>query len=616
MLTDRSFRASDADQAAFNERYPRYNDDLMALHRERGGDAARELSDVDIVATEKLLQMDHQDINTALRADDPAIGDDLVVRNSMSALNKLPDTEGMVHRGIAFDRPEALQDFRNRYEVGGTVREKGFTHSDKVEIGSDPGNVQLHIDARHGKDLTFLRDPHTGIQEVVHPPHTDFFPTAKHFDPETNTWHVYVRDHSGPATPHLPDADPHGTHADSAHPAESQPHWPGEGDTGPSFQPGSISSRLDALDGHTETPPTTPHQQAGPAQVAGEYRQGSIADRLNGDSWGSADPGDGLPPNERELLDTIGRDVDATLHDQPEMSEVVKKLTADDHPLNVTDKLRDPGTRRATLDTIKELADGRVLGDRPLLDFLQENPGQGTLFEAIPEHVNKLPDGVTTRKDAFVRESQHYDPVRSVGPDPMPEEMVQVRDYARRLKAAEPVVKAEVRQLVEGLDAEVSVRTKGAAGLIDKVQRMTSGTGGREPRPNYKVGDVIDAVGARITVKDTAELAKVIERVREHFGFGDEGRILEVENMYAEPKAHNPAYRVVPIIVKVESGGQVYTFELQLTTRRASIAADVYHNTIYKPYLEVSGAEQAKVARMFEEAAALEQIENRGLNNG
>jgi ppGpp synthetase/RelA/SpoT-type nucleotidyltranferase len=685
----------------------------MALHRERGGDAARELTDVDITATEKLLEMDHQDINTALRADDPAIGDDLVVRNAMSALNKLPDTEGMVHRGIAFDRPEDLQDFLNRYEVGGTVREKGFTHSDKAEIGSHAGNVKLHIDARHGKDLTFLRDPYRGIQEVVHPPHTDFFPTAKHFDPETNTWHVYVRDHSGPASPHLSDAGPNGTHADPAdgthadpaHPGESgpvhyvpdvesQPHWrdehdlaraeaeyrspagegefrmPGERvpDGGPTHptsgdidQPegsSAISDRLagrkpveqpsttqaheqspeppdqprsplsdrlegrrtgnpisDARDGHIDTPPSTTHQQAAHPQGEHAPQPGSNADRLSGDSWGSADADGSLPPGERELLDGVGRDVDAMLHDQPEISAVVKKLTADDHPLNVTDKLRDPGTRQATLDTLKELADGRVLGDRPLLDFLRENPGQGTLFETIPEPVNKLPDG-TTRKDAFVRESQQTDPVRSVGPDPSPEEIVQVRDYARRLRAAEPVVKAEVRQLVEGLDAEVSVRTKAAAGLIDKVQRMTSGTGGREPRPDYKVGDVIDAVGARITVKDTAELAKVIERVREHFGFGDGGRILEVENMYAEPKAHNPAYRVVPMIIKVESGGQVYTFELQLPTRRASVAADMNHNTIYKPYIEVTGAEQAKVARMFEEAAALEQIENRGLNNG
>ncbi|WP_132191272.1 MULTISPECIES: hypothetical protein [Kribbella] len=294
---------------------------------------------------------------------------------------------------------------------------------------------------------------------------------------------------------------------------------------------------------------------------------------------------------------------------------MVQKLTADPNPLNVTERLRDPATRQETLNTIKELADGRVLGDKPLLEFLDEHPGDGTLFEPIPDAVNLLPDG-TTRKDAFVRESQLHDPVRAVGAEPTPAEFAEVTEYARRLLRAEQVVKSELRHLIEGTDATLNARTKTPAGLIDKVQRMVNGAPERPPRPEYKVGDVIDAVGARITVKDTAELAEVIERVRGHFGFGDEGRILEVENMYAQPKGRNPAYRVVPMVIKVGSGGQLFTFELQLTTRRASIAADINHNTIYKPYIEAGEAERAKVARMFEEAAALDQIENRGLNNG
>jgi hypothetical protein len=213
-LADRGFRASDADQAAFHDRFGDYQADRMRLHRKRGrdqlGDGIDDLTEVDIVATEKMLQMDHQTINERLRAGDPAIEKDLVVRNAVSALHKLPDAVGPVHRGIQFDRPGDLQEFLDRYEVGSTVREKAFTHSDKQLDSSHRGNVKLHIDARHGKDVNFLRDPHIGIQEVVHPPHTDFFPTAKHYDAETSTWHVYVRDHSGPlldapAPMHQPD---------------------------------------------------------------------------------------------------------------------------------------------------------------------------------------------------------------------------------------------------------------------------------------------------------------------------------------------------------------------------------------------------------------------------
>jgi ppGpp synthetase/RelA/SpoT-type nucleotidyltranferase len=238
------------------------------------------------------------------------------------------------------------------------------------------------------------------------------------------------------------------------------------------------------------------------------------------------------------------------------------------------------------------------------------------LYDQIPDHVNLLDDGVTTRKDAFVHESQVHDPVRSVGANPSPHELEAVTDYATRLKRTESVVESEIERLIDDLDAELNVRTKGPEGVIDKVQRMVNGGPGRPPRPDYKVGDVIDAIGARITVKDTADLGTLIEKVRNHFGFGDEGRILEVENMYAAPKSRNPAYRVIPMIIKVEHGGHTYTFELQLTTKRASIAADLNHNTVYKPHIDATPAEQAKVTRMFEEAAALEQIESRGLNNG
>jgi len=272
-------------------------------------------------------------------------------------------------------------------------------------------------------------------------------------------------------------------------------------------------------------------------------------------------------------------------------------LVADDHPLNVTDALRDPESRRQTLEIIRELAESTLLDGRSLLDFLQQNPGRGALYDEISAAVNELADG-TTRKDAFVRQSQRDDPVRAVGASPTPEEMREVRDYARRLRAAESVVKAELRQLVEGLNAKLSIRTKGAAGIVDKVQRMVSGADGRPGRPNYRVGDVIDAIGARITVDSTADLGRLMERVRTHFGYGNEGRILEVQNMYARPKTHNPAYRVVPMIVRIEDGGQIYTFELQLNTRRASIAADLDHNVTYKPYIAASAAEQAKVVRI------------------
>lgn len=131
------------------------------------------------------------------------------------------------------------------------------------------------------------------------------------------------------------------------------------------------------------------------------------------------------------------------------------------------------------------------------------------------------------------------------------------------------------------------------------------------PRPGYQVGDVIDAVGARITVADMATLEAMYRRICSYFGLGDGGRILEIENMYAQPKAKAPEYRVIPMVISIEVDDEPYTFELQLTTQRASIAADINHNTIYKPYVEVSPRERKAVLRAMREAAALDQMETR-----
>jgi ppGpp synthetase/RelA/SpoT-type nucleotidyltranferase len=176
-------------------------------------------------------------------------------------------------------------------------------------------------------------------------------------------------------------------------------------------------------------------------------------------------------------------------------------------------------------------------------------------------------------------------------------------------RAVEELARSLPDQLQEGVTS--SARAKSGADIFDKIERMVQGREGLPPRPGYQSGDVIDAVGARITVDNMQQLEAVLDKVLDHFGVGDGGRILELENMYAQPKARNPEYRVIPLTIAKEVDGQLYTFELQLTTRRASIAADLNHNTLYKPYVEVSEAERAAVQRAMEEAAALDQLESR-----
>nr|WP_269328673.1 hypothetical protein [Kineosporia babensis] len=170
-------------------------------------------------------------------------------------------------------------------------------------------------------------------------------------------------------------------------------------------------------------------------------------------------------------------------------------------------------------------------------------------------------------------------------------------------------VEAAVREEVEALTPEngtSSVRTKTADGLFDKVHRMVA-----SGRPAYEVGDVIDAVGARITVNSMEHLGSVLSTIQQRFGTGEHGRILEVENMYADPKRKNPAYRVIPMVVRIDVNGAAYTYELQLTTHRASVAADLEHNTLFKQYHDLTPGQRQLIARMFSEAAALDQEESR-----
>jgi ppGpp synthetase/RelA/SpoT-type nucleotidyltranferase len=299
----------------------------------------------------------------------------------------------------------------------------------------------------------------------------------------------------------------------------------------------------------------------------------------------------------------------------PDVASIARRLVADsvDHPTNLAKALADPQTRDATIALLGELAEGRTLAGRTLEEYRAESEGRGPLFERVDPSVNKDAAG-RDRKAVLVEQAKQLDPARDVGSTPTPEETALLADYAKRLhENVQPAVEAEVRAFVAQVapGSTVSVRTKDAAGILDKIKRMTEGSESRPGRAGYRAGDVIDAVGARITTADMHDLARILEAAKRHFGTGADGRILEIDNMYAEPKSKNPAYRVIPLVVRVDVAGVPYTFELQLTTLRASIAADLEHNTLFKTYVELKATEEDRVRQMLAEAAALDQEETR-----
>jgi len=308
----------------------------------------------------------------------------------------------------------------------------------------------------------------------------------------------------------------------------------------------------------------------------------------------------------------------------PELASVVDKLLDDDHPLNVTNSLHNPELHQPVLDTLTALARGDALrpyeGD--LAAFLADNPGEGRLFDRVPPEINRMvgADGVErTRLAVHVEEMKAGDAALRVGGHPTDAERAAVDAYAARLRdEVKPAVDGELETIVdivrEHTDGPVDYnsRPKDGPGLLDKVERMARGRPGAPGRTDYQVGDIVDAVGARITVPDMPSLLRALDAIEAHFGTGAGGRIVEVDNMYAAPKAKNPAYRVIPLVIGIEVGGHRYAFELQLTTVRASVAADIEHNTLYKPYILMSPAEDDAVRRALREAAALDQLEGGG----
>jgi hypothetical protein len=173
------------------------------------------LSDIDIQASETLLTRHVEDLNRAFHRGDRRVEQHPLVRNAISAMHKMSGYEGIVHRGVPIRDAQRRQAFIDAHELGGTVRYGGFTHSDQNLAGVHKYEVQVHIDSRHGRDMTYLRPARRGINEVIHLPQTDFYPvpvpkewappglppgTTK-FRDANGVWHLFVRDHSGPYRP-------------------------------------------------------------------------------------------------------------------------------------------------------------------------------------------------------------------------------------------------------------------------------------------------------------------------------------------------------------------------------------------------------------------------------
>lgn len=302
-------------------------------------------------------------------------------------------------------------------------------------------------------------------------------------------------------------------------------------------------------------------------------------------------PGDG--PTSLALLDQAGdmspSDAAAILElreglkDHPVLVEVLERFITDrDHPMNVVSYLKNPTSRPVVLDHLRQMASLEQPDPQALPSIVAEcDRDDVTLFRSDDESFS-LRDGdkgsQALRQELLARDPELF----STGGDPTDAQWRKLEDHARHLRNdVLPSLTDALEGLVEDLPAgdgfpAVNTRAKSATGMADKIGRMQAGNDGKAPRPDYTLADMPDAVGGRITVRSADDLQKVMYRLEERFG---KDAIFEKDNFYSNPSKKGRPYRCITYTVMHEG----VPCEVQLTTLNASLAADLWHNTGYKP---------------------------------
>lgn len=275
--------------------------------------------------------------------------------------------------------------------------------------------------------------------------------------------------------------------------------------------------------------------------------------------------------------------VQMELRDYPELSRILQKYILDtEHPMNIVAYLRSPDSADYVMGELKEMGDLRKLSDAEFRRIVQKtfDPSQ-PLCQPNEDDFN-LVNG-QKKKEVLREDLLRRDPALYSINDEIPEEQFpMLRDYTLKLMTRiMPRLRDELQSIVSDLPVEdgfpaLSARAKGAEGIVDKIRRCRQGNDGKPPIPDYCLANMPDAVGGRITVKNVKQLEEVMEKLEERFG---KENIYEKDSFYANDVKKNYPYRVITYTVLIDG----VPCEIQVTTLRSSLAADLWHNTGYKP---------------------------------
>jgi len=307
------------------------------------------------------------------------------------------------------------------------------------------------------------------------------------------------------------------------------------------------------------------------------------------------------------------REIQTALNSYPLLSEIVIKLYKDtERRLDLVEYLKDPQTRQTVLEELRLLASIAPLTPKTFQTRMREplDPEKIGSLEH-DRRFNESNDGesrmIVLRRILLDTNPELY----SVSDKVNVRQEITLDSHVERLEGEiKPDLDRILRQ-IGGLTDEtgfphISVRVKSSDGILDKIRRMREGNpeANKAPRPEYQLADMPDVVGGRITVSNTDELSQVMIALETHFGAEN---IFQKENFYINERKRERPYRVVTYTIEMTVQIQGVPCEIQITTLRSSIVADIEHNTVYKNYHPELTEEARTRAKQIEMAAAISE---------
>ena len=272
------------------------------------------------------------------------------------------------------------------------------------------------------------------------------------------------------------------------------------------------------------------------------------------------------------------------------LSEALGKLIADDKSRTnfAVRELEDPERRRRAAEDF-----GRIsahMGD-----------GEGAYAAAAEAVAKAFPpelsasygrDALAANAEALAKEDPELFGIRDAV---SPSQRAKLESYAKSMGSS---VKAALLAGLQDVGSSVDARAKDADGLVDKVSRMMAGNAGRQGRPEYRLADVPDAVGARVVCEGIPEVVDACRKI------GSRYEVVEMKNMFTDPACADLPQKCVTFVVRV--GGRLA--EIQVGTRAGQLAAAAEHGASYKPRPGMS-SDDASSAKAATRAALIADAE-------